>query len=166
MPAADAQGVAAATPTAQAYVVFAFSEEELGIPVQRVGGILPMRELAPVQGGRAYLRGMLKLRDQTIPVIDLAARFGLGRTKYTQRTCIVVAQVQADEQPFLVGLLATDVPVLLNLGRDQIRPVSAGSKLEDCTLGVAEIDGRAKILLDVDRAINISDLFHAKKFVN
>jgi purine-binding chemotaxis protein CheW len=150
--------------SSQAYVVFPLREEQLGVPVQRVGGILPMRELAPVQGACAYLRGMLKLQDQIIPVIDLAARFGLAHTRYTQRTCIVVARVLAGGQEHLVGLIATDVPVLLNLGREQIRP--AAGKLASCALGVAEVEGRAKILLDLDKAITMSDLFHTKKLVN
>ncbi len=164
MPTAGSQDSVAST--AQAYVVMPLSGEELGLPVQRVGGILPMRELAPVQGARAYLRGMLKLRDETIPVIDLAARFGLGQTKTTQRTCIVIAQVQAGEQSYLVGFLAADVPVLLNLGKEQIRQPAAGSKLEGCAMGIAEVDGHAKILLDIDKVVNVSELFYTKKFVN
>jgi purine-binding chemotaxis protein CheW len=146
--------------------MFALSEEELGIPVERVGGVLPMRELAPVQGARSYLRGMLKLAGQSIPVIDAAARFGFPQSVYTEQTCIIVTEVLSGEQPFLVGLIATDLPAVVNIGQDRIQSAAAGSKFESCALGVAELDGRIKTLLDIDKAINVSDLFQAPKVVH
>jgi purine-binding chemotaxis protein CheW len=153
------------TADAHAFVMFALSEDELGIPVERVGGVLPMRELAPVQGARSYLRGMLKLAGESIPVIDAAARFGLPQSAYTEQTCIIVAQVLAGEQFVLVGLISSDLPAVVNIGMDRIQS-AAGSKFESCAFGVAELDGRIKTLLDIDKAINVSDLFQAPKVVN
>ena len=146
--------------------MFALGEEDLGIPVQRVAGVISMRELAPVQGARSYLRGMLKLAEENIPVIDSAAKFDLPQAAYTERTCIIVAQVLAGEQPFMVGLITTDLPVVVDIGQDRIKSAAAGSKFESCALGVAEVDGRVKTLLDIDKAITVSDLFQVPKVVN
>jgi len=146
--------------------MFALSENELGIPVERVGGVLPMRELAPVQGARSYLRGMLKLAGQSIPVIDPAVRFGLPQPAYTEQTCIIVAEVLAGQQTFLVGVISSDLPAVVIIGQDRIQAAASGSKFESCALGVAEVDGRIKTLLDIDKAINVSDLFQAPKAVN
>jgi purine-binding chemotaxis protein CheW len=149
-----------------AFVVFALGDDELGIPVERVGGVLPMKELAPVPGARCYFRGMMKLEDQNIPVLDPAATFGLPQTAFTERTCIIVAEVLAGEEAVLVGVITEDLPVVVNVEADQIRAAAAGSKLESCALGVAEVDGRVKTLLDIDKAFNVSDLFQAPKVVN
>jgi purine-binding chemotaxis protein CheW len=150
----------------KAYVVFTSGGAELGVPVQRVGGVLPMKELTPIRRAPSYLRGMIKMGEQRVPVIDLAVKFGLPVGHYTPRTCIVMVQVLSADQPVLVGLLTPEIPMVLNIGPEQIRAAAVGSQMESCAWGEAEIEGHVKTLLDLDKTVSIPELFPANEFVN
>jgi len=67
-----------------------------------------------------------------VPVIDLRLKFGLDAAEYTQRTCIIVTQVQGDGGAVLMGIVVDGVSEVLNL---------AGSEIEDTPTSARSIPG-------------------------
>ena len=142
------------------YLTFQLSNEEFGIRVLKVREIMGLQEITAVPQTPAHIKGVINLRGKVVPVIDLRLKFGLAAAEYTQRTCIIVTQVQGESGAVLMGIVVDGVSEVLNL---------AGSEIEDTPdfgeeysggylLGMAKVKGKVKILLDIERVLSTQDL--------
>jgi len=77
------------------YLTFTLAAETYGVPVLAVREIIRLCPITPVATMPPHVRGVINLRGRVIPLIDLRVRFGLPPEADHDRTCIVVAQVQA-----------------------------------------------------------------------
>jgi len=142
------------------YLTFQLANEEFGIRVLKVREIIGVQEITMVPQTPAHIKGVINLRGKVVPVIDLRLKFGLPSCEYTQRTCIIVTQVQGESGPILMGTVVDGVSEVLNL---------AGGEIEDTPdfgedigsqylLGMAKVKGKVKILLDIDKVLSSQDL--------
>jgi len=83
-----------AEPRAGKYLTFQLGNEEFAIQVLCVREIMGVQEITAVPQTPNYVKGVINLRGKVIPVVDLRLKFGLAEIEYTQRTCIIVAQIQ------------------------------------------------------------------------
>ncbi len=83
------------------YLCFRLAEQSFGVPIERVREIVEMQEITPVPHMPEYLKGVVNLRGQIIPVIDLRLRMALPFKEYDGRTCIVMVE----HREKLVGLV-------------------------------------------------------------
>src|SRR5438309_7255294 len=97
------------------YLTFQLANEEFGIRVLKVREIMGLQEITAVPQTPAHVKGVINLRGKVIPVIDLRLKFGLPAAEYTQRTCIIVAQVQGEAGPIQMGVIVDGVSEVLNL---------------------------------------------------
>src|SRR5437660_8839896 len=97
------------------YLTFQLANEEFGIRVLKVREIMGLQEITAVPQTPGHVKGVINLRGKVIPVIDLRLKFGLPAAEYSQRTCIIVAQVQGDSGPTLMGMVVDGVSDVLNL---------------------------------------------------
>lgn len=138
------------------YLTFVLGEEYYGIPVLKVREIIRLVPITLVPKMPDYIKGVLNLRGKIIPVVDLRQRFGLPGIKDTERTCIVVVQVEMkDGLKTPMGLIVDAVEEVLNISSGEIEPTpDFGTKLDtDYLLGMAKVKGKVKALLDIDRVI-------------
>lgn len=142
------------------YLTFKIGPEEFGVRVIKVREIMGIQQITAVPQTPDYLKGVINLRGKVIPVIDLRLKFGLPPMEYTQRTCIVVVQVEGDAGPILVGLVVDAVSEVLNLGSSEIEDTpDFGAKLATpFILGMAKLKGKVKILLDIDRVVSTQEI--------
>jgi purine-binding chemotaxis protein CheW len=78
------------------YLTFALGNEEYGERVLKVREIIGMMDVTPVPQVPPHVKGVVNLRGKIIPVVDLRLKFGFEPQPYTERTCIVVVQVQRE----------------------------------------------------------------------
>jgi purine-binding chemotaxis protein CheW len=161
-PTAVMNEMAAAQADARAgkYLTFQLGNEEFGIRVLKVREIMGLQEITAVPQTPAHVKGVINLRGKVIPVIDLRLKFGLPGAEYSQRTCIIVAQVQGESGAILMGVIVDGVSEVLNLGGAEIEDTpdfgeDAGGRY---LLGMAKVKGKVKILLDIDRVLSSQDL--------
>src|ERR1700687_3333031 len=86
------------------YLVFPLGREEFGIRVLKAREIMGIQDITAVPQTPAHVKGVINLRGKVIPVVDLRLKFGLPEQEYTQRTCIIVVQVQGEAGPHVVGI--------------------------------------------------------------
>jgi purine-binding chemotaxis protein CheW len=86
------------------YLTFQLSNEEFGIRVMKVREIMGLQEITAVPQTPPHIKGVINLRGKVAPVIDLRLKFGLEAAEYTQRTCIIVTQVQGEPGTVLMGI--------------------------------------------------------------
>src|SRR5690606_39813760 len=80
------------------YLIFSLGGEQFAVGTLRVREIIEYGNLTSVPMVPAFIRGVINLRGSVVPVIDLNARFGRARTETSRRTCIVILEVQAEDQ--------------------------------------------------------------------
>ena len=95
--------------------------EELGKLAEPVAGALHSEGLLGMWTPRS-VRGVINLRGQVVPVVDLAAKFGLGETDPSRLTCILIVETLLDGAPAVVGVMSDSVQEVIELGPDDIGP--------------------------------------------
>ena len=77
------------------YLTFSLADEEYGIGILRIKEIIGMMPITPIPQTPDFVQGVINLRGKVIPVVDLRLRFGMGSIDYTERTCIIVVEIEA-----------------------------------------------------------------------
>jgi len=151
---------AAADTRAGKYLTFQLASEEFGIRVLKVREIMGLQEITAVPQTPGHIKGVINLRGKVVPVIDLRLKFGLDAAEYTQRTCIIVTQVQGESGSILMGIVVDGVSEVLNLTAQEIEdtPDFGEAIATHFLLGMAKVKGKVKILLDIDRVLSSQDL--------
>src|SRR5579864_3627177 len=142
------------------YLTFQLGNEEFAIQVLRVREIMGVQEITAVTQTPGYVKGVINLRGKVIPVIDLRLKFGLAEIEYTQRTCIIVVQIHAEGQKFLIGVIVDAVSEVITLQAGEIddTPDFGSGVATPYLLGMAKIKGKVKILLDIDIVLSAQDV--------
>ena len=90
----------------------------------------------------------------------LRSRFGLDAAEYTERTCIIVVEIEGEAREILIGIVVDAVSEVLNIRGSDIEDTPAfGTKLDtEYILGMAKFEGNVKILLDIDRVLKTEEI--------
>jgi purine-binding chemotaxis protein CheW len=148
------------TATSEQYVTFSLGEELFGVEVTRTREILSITPVTKVPQTPEYLLGVINLRGQVVPVVDMRLKLGLPAGEETEDTCIIVVEVQVDGEAIVVGALADAVREVLEIRSDQIEPPPRlGTRLKtEFINGMGKVDEQFLILLNIDRVFNSDDL--------
>ena len=142
------------------YLSFALCGEEYAVDILRVREIIEYDALTRVPSMPASVRGVINLRGRVVPVVDLAARFGLQESEITRRSCIVMVELMVEDESVVLGIIADAVSQVLDLAESDIEPApSFGTSVDTrFILGMAEAGKKFVIILDVDRALDAAEL--------
>lgn len=134
-------------------VVFDLASEAYGVNIGTVREIIRMQEITQVPRTPDYVEGVINLRGKVIPVIDMRKRFGFPVAEHTKDTRIVVIDIGGAD----IGATVDAVTEVLRLGADSIEPPSAviTTSDSDYILGIAKLETRLIILLDLQRALAV-----------
>ena len=110
------------------------------------------------------VRGVINLRGAVVPVIDLAIRFGREATGVGKRTCIVIVEVQHAGATHILGLMVDGVNAVMEIGAESIEAAPAfGTRVNtEFIAGMARVDGRFVIILEVGRVLSIEEMAAVK----
>jgi purine-binding chemotaxis protein CheW len=138
------------------YLTFSLDGEEYGIGILKVKEIIGMMRITPVPQTPGYVKGVINLRGKVIPVLDLRTRFRMPSADYTERTCIIVVEIDTVKGKLHIGIVVDSVSEVINIKGSDIEDTPAfGTTLDtDYILGMAKAGGSVKILLDIDRVLN------------
>ena len=103
---------------------------------------------------------MINLRGNVVPVLDLAARFGFELSVPNKRTCIVIIELNLDDQQQRIGLVVDAVDAVLDIESDKVEqapPFGAGIRT-DFIAGMARDERGFTIILDVRRVLSLDDI--------
>jgi purine-binding chemotaxis protein CheW len=141
------------------YLTFTLAEEEYGIGILKIKEIIGMMPITSVPQTPDFVKGVINLRGKVIPVVDLRRRFGMEAIDYTERTCIIVVEIQGQAGMVMIGIVVDSVSEVLNIKKEDIEETPTfGTRLNtDYILGMAKIEGGVKILLDIDRVLSAEE---------
>lgn len=113
----------------QSYLSFRLGNELFAAHVAQVSEILELPRITHVPRSPEYMRGVINLRGQVLPVIDTRIKFGMTQTQDTVSTCIIVLSLAKEGQTFTFGALVDGVQEVMSIVHDDIRqPPSLGGR--------------------------------------
>ncbi len=138
------------------YLTFSLAGEEYGISILKIKEIIGMMPITTVPQTPEFVKGVINLRGKVIPVIDLRLRFGMDSIDYTERTCIIVVEIEGTAGTVQIGIVVDAVSEVLNVNAEEVEETPTfGAKLNtDYILGMAKMEGGVKILLDIDQVLS------------
>lgn len=137
-------------------VSFNIGSEEFGVDILKVQEINRMVEITRVPQAPHYVEGVINLRGKVIPIVDLRKRFNLQMKEYDKNTRIVVVDINGT----IMGMIVDAVSEVLRLPANTIEPppdIVTGVNSEYIK-GVAKLENRLLIFLDLSRVIDFKEL--------
>jgi len=136
---------------ANRHLIFTLGSEEFGIEVLAIKEIIGIQEITPVPKVPKHIKGVINLRGQVIPVVDLSLKLNLEPREYTYRTCIIVVCSRTASGDRLIGAIADGVSEVLTIPPDAIEesPDFGNENPIPYLTGMAKIQGKVKLLLDI-----------------
>jgi purine-binding chemotaxis protein CheW len=134
------------------FLTFRLDGQEYGIAILKVQEIKGWDKMTPIPNSPPYVKGVLNLRGVIVPVFDLRLRFGLPETVRDAFTVIIVVNIGGR----LAGIVVDAVSDVINVGAEQqcATPEYEGQQNREFIKGLAQVDGKLLILLDIDRMVN------------
>lgn len=137
------------------YLTFTLAGEEYGVEILKVREINGLMDITAVPQMPTYMKGVINLRGNVIPVIDLRLKFGLQEAEHTEQTCIIVVDVGRE-----IGIIVDTVSEVLDVegGNIEPPPSMAGAVDTSFILGMGKVGEDVKILLDIDKVMTSDEL--------
>lgn len=144
----------------QQYLTFVIGGETFAIGILRIKEIIEFAGLTTVPMMPDCIRGVINLRGAVVPVLDLATRFGRKPSEATRRTCIVIVEVEAQEDTQDIGVIVDAVNEVLEIPGSEIEPPpSFGTRIRpDLIRGMGKVGGRFVIILDTNRVLSSEEI--------
>src|SRR5690625_68282 len=142
-------------------IVFQLNNEEYAVSVDQVGSIERIQPITRVPQTADFVKGVINSRGVVIPVIDLRIRFGLDEIEHSDSTRIIIFYLDDIE----VGLIVDVANDVVDIPENIIEPPPevVGTVHVDYIEGVAKLDDRLLILLDLQKVLTTDEIEHLKK---
>lgn len=142
------------------FLTFFLAEEEYGLEILKVETIIGVLAITPVPRTPEFIRGVVNLRGQVIPIVDLRLKFGMESIEQTEESCIIVVQTQGIQ----MGVIVDRVSEVLDIAAENIEDApSFGMNVNtDYILGIGKSDDRVKLLLDIDRVLSTQEVIEMR----
>jgi len=142
------------------YLTFALGAEEYGVEILKVREIIGYMDITAVPQTPHYVKGVVNLRGQVIPVVDLRAKFGMEITEVTDETCIIVVEITHAGRKLSTGIVVDRVREVLDIQSEAIEepPAFGAGVSTDFILGMGKVADAVKILLDIDKVLSCEEL--------
>ncbi|MDP4093821.1 MAG: chemotaxis protein CheW [Bacillota bacterium] len=140
--------------TTRQFVTFKLEQKEYGIDIQNVSIIEKVLPVTRVPKTPGFIKGVVNLRGEIIPIMDLRMRFNLPEAEPTEETRVIILKV--DE--FVFGIVVDSVAEVLNLSANTIESTAnlGNSSNVEFIQGVGKVDDRIVILLNLERLVKIN----------
>ena len=138
------------------YLTFIINNEEYGLEILKVKEIIGTLSITNLPRTPDYVKGVINLRGKVIPIIDLRLRFGMPEKKHDDKTCIIVVEINVQDDNVQLGIVVDSVSEVLNVSLDDLAPTpQLGVELDtDYILAMAKSEDTVRTLLDIDKVLS------------
>jgi len=150
------------------YLTFSLGKDLFGIHVSRAREVIEYKQVFKIPRVPGYLKGVINLRGEVVPVIDLHSRFYNKVSDITTTTSIVIVEMDDDNRKISIGIIIDQVKAVTDLDENRIESVpEIGSKIRsDFIEGIGKVDDQFVILLNVKNILNIEELSDINDNIN
>lgn len=138
-------------------VVFALDEEEYGIDISAVNGILRSKkfQIKPIPGTSEVVEGIINLRGQVNYILNLRTKFGLLKKEISEESKFIMLNINQSTTGFIVD----EVTDIVKLEDEDVQPVLSclNNVKTNCIMGVGKLEDRMIIILDSEKILDIEE---------
>jgi purine-binding chemotaxis protein CheW len=137
-------------------ITFTVGAQEYGVDIQSVKEVIRQGEITPLPRAPSFLKGVINLRGDVIPIVDLRERFALQAGTYTESSRVIVVEVGEKS----VGMVVDRVSHVIRVPEDRIEdaPAWLGGTRNEFVRGVARVDERLVVLLDMTAVLSSDEM--------
>lgn len=142
------------------FLTFELADEAYGLEILKVQEIIGIMKVTRVPKLPDYIKGVINLRGKVIPVVDLRLKFNMDSQEETEKTCIIVVQIQRGEAKVITGLMVDEVSEVMDISTEQIEeaPSFGASVSTDFLLGIGKVNDKVIMLMDVDEVLSADEI--------
>lgn len=135
------------------YMVFVINNQKYALSSKYITEIIEILPITNVPFLPEYMKGIINLRSTIIPVMDARMRFGMEPIEYSERTCIIIIENEANK----IGLIVDAVNEVLTIPPKQIMESTKEKNdlKESFVNGISQINNDIQLILDCDSLVNI-----------
>ncbi len=136
----------------QKFLTFWTDNELFGIPISEVVQIISMQEITPLPDFPDYAKGVINLRGNIIPVIDMRIRLKKPEAEYNESTCIIVTSIDDS----YIGFIVDTVDEVTDIGEDDISPAPKVSRetANRYLTGIGQVGEKVVLILDLSKILS------------
>ena len=145
------------------YIIFQLNGQEYGASIQQIISIERLQEVVSLPQVSAFIEGITKMRGEVIAVIDLKTRMNLARSEETEQSMMLVSK-DTDVQ---VGFIVDAASDVIDIDESDIEDAPTTIKGVNANFlhGVAKLDDRLLLLLDLEYVLNYEEMNEVKQVV-
>jgi purine-binding chemotaxis protein CheW len=150
--AAKAQPASAIRAAGKEFIVFRLGQEDYGIDILKVQEIRGYDAVTTIANMPDFIKGVINLRGNIVPIVDLRLKFRLASAEYTDLTIVIILNIAAR----MIGIVVDSVSDVIALADEQIKPAPRFDSSLDAQyiLGLGTLDDRMLILVDIERLMS------------
>jgi purine-binding chemotaxis protein CheW len=151
--------------TGSRYINFSIGNESYCLEILKVRELMGMTDITPLPQTPDFIRGVINLRGQIIPIVDLRIKFGMEFKSYTKRTTIMVVEVELEGERMLMGLVVDSIQEVIAIPEEKINSLPyVNSRVKaEYIRGVADTPEGMKIVLDVLKILSDEEFVAIKQ---
>jgi chemotaxis signal transduction protein len=146
--------------TTEQFLTFILNKEIFAIDIAKVREVLEFATVTRIPRTPDFMRGVINLRGNVVPVIDLKHKFGMGETERTVDTCTIIVEVDAGGEQIVLGVMTDAVQEVFDIEKDQIEPPpKIGTHVDTQFIkGMGKRDDEFLIILDIDQVLTAEEM--------
>ncbi|HIJ89506.1 MAG: chemotaxis protein CheW [Desulfobulbaceae bacterium] len=137
------------------YLTFTLRDEDFAIDIGKVREVLDMTTMTKIPQMPAYISGVINLRGNVVPVLDLGYRLGMKPVVPGVNTCVMIVETEIDGATVSMGAMSDSVQMVLDIQATDIEAVPRmGSNIStDFIAGMGRHDDKFLIILNIDKVL-------------
>lgn len=142
------------------YLTFELNKESFAVNVARVKEILEVPRITKIPKSPGYLKGVINLRGNVLPVIDTRVKFAMASTENTINTCIVVMEIDIEDEQIVIGALVDSVKEVVEFSENEIKPSPAiGTQYNaEFIEGIVKLNNEFSMILNIGKVFSVNDI--------
>ncbi len=151
----ESRATATAAELLDQLISFSMGNEDYGVDIQTVKEVIRFKAITRLPKAPDFVKGVINLRGDIIPIIDLRERFGMEQKEYTDMTRVIVVEVDGRS----IGTVVDSVSHVIRIEEGEIEPPPpcVGKISEEYIRGVGKVDEKLVVLLNIDRILTAEE---------
>jgi purine-binding chemotaxis protein CheW len=151
------------------YLTFALGDERFAIPVDQVQEVVEFGHVTKVPNAPNYMLGIINLRGRVLPLLDTKLKLGLPQTAVSQKSRIMVLDLQLeDDKNLQIGAMVDLAREVIEIGEDEIQdaPEFENLKTSAPITGIVNKQGDITMIMDITRVFSTNEITELNKSLN
>jgi len=138
------------------YLTFTLRDEDFAIDIAKVREVLDVTTMTKIPQMPSFISGVINLRGNVVPVLDLGCRLGMEPVVQTKNTCVMIVETTINETIVAMGTVADSVQMVLDLQTSEIEEVPRmGTNINtDFINGMGRQGEKFLVILNIDKVLS------------